>query len=438
MPGGWTFFQMISAKVRVTAASLTITIVFAIGFFYLADDVIRISNSLFWDLAASVIAFAVGFFVVNYLDEHGILHMYKTYDENVKASLECIRDVSGENSSLMRRMMAVKLYVLSTLGRIPLAYVIFNFHSFKRKMGDQPDVALLKGSVKHNSFTSRYVDDGKGDPMDHFTLEDMKRLEKLKGISLTNDPTIWITGLKIDESKIERAVLTVSYATVRYFSKFCLNWHLYCKFRKEEYPIRKIGDQLKRFAEKDFQIFESIPASMGSEVSLITSDNKFVIMQRSHREAVNRFKLVTASSGSYDPDDFEGREGDAGLFAGAYRELHFETGINSDELESMDLALLVHFLSNNNLGFIFVARTRLTEMQIRKRFSDREEGAQEGWETRKFFSLDLRDIQNDTEKLKKFLKKYDRLITDQLLVSLSATRIYLNDSSEKIGIQSPQ
>ena len=79
---------MTSARARVAAASLVIAIVFAMGFFYLAEDVIRITNSLFWDLAASVIAFAVGFFAVNYLDEHGILHMYKAYDENVKASLE--------------------------------------------------------------------------------------------------------------------------------------------------------------------------------------------------------------------------------------------------------------------------------------------------------------------------------------------------------------
>ena len=427
---------MTSARVRVAAASLVIAIVFAMGFFYLAEDVIRITNSLFWDLAASVIAFAVGFFAVNYLDEHGILHMYKAYDENVKASLECIRDVSGENSSLTRKMMAVKLDVLSALGRIPLAYVIFNFHSFSGSVTGQPEVALLKGSLKHNSFTDRYVDDGKGDPMDHFTLEDMKRLEKLKGISLTNDPTLWITGLKIDESKNDKAAVTVTYTAARYFSKFCLNWHLYCKFRNEEYPIRKVGDQFKSFAERDFHIFENIPASIGSEVSLITSDNRFIIMQRSHREAVNRFKLITASSGSYDPDDFEDREGIAGLFAGAYRELHFETGINRDELESMDLVLLVHFLSNNNLGFIFVARTRLTEMQIRKRFSDRERGAQEGWETRKLFSLDLLDVQNNTERLKKFLRKHDRLITDQLLVSLSATGIYLRDSPESTGIQS--
>lgn len=428
---------MTSAKARVTVASLIITIVFAIGFFYLADDIIRISYSLFWDLTASVIAFILGFFIVNYLDEHGILHMYKTYDENVKASLECIKDVSGENSSLITKMMSVNLDIPSTLDRTPLAYTIFDFHSFKGKIGNQPEISLLKGSFIDNSFTSRYADGGKGDPMDHFTLEDMKRLENLKGISLTNDPTVWITGLKIDKSETDKATVTISYATVRYFSKFCLNWHLYCKFRNEEYPIKKIGDQLKNFGEWDFHIFESIPASMGSEVSLITSDGKFIVMQRSHREAVNRFKLVTASSGSYDPDDVEKREGIAGLFAGAERELHFETGINRDELESMDLVLLVHFLSNNNLGFIFVAKTRLTEEEVRKKFSDRGKGAQEGWETRKLFSLDLRDIQNSTERFKKFLKKYERLITDQLLVSLSATRIFLTDSSEKIGIQSP-
>lgn len=202
------------------------------------------------------------------------------------------------NSSIVSMLREKGMTTYSISGLTSTAFEVKRFNPPIEESDNLFSIKIIRENYTKNEFTERFSEfEISGE--DHITASDFKDLKEREGIELENDTIIWITDLKDD-----RASLTLWYELTKYYKKYSLNKQMYCKFPKEKnYPIKILLEAIPDFEKKNYEIIKKLPLSVGCEVSVVTSDDKYIIIQRSHKEAVQRFHLNQAASGAYDDTD---------------------------------------------------------------------------------------------------------------------------------------
>ncbi len=119
---------------------------------------------------------------------------------------------------------------------------------------------------------------------------------------------------------------------------------------------------------------EQIPNVLVTSTVLITSDNKMMVQERG--ASAHQSGNIDALGGHIDPksDVYNGR---VDVFFSARRELMEETGLNPDEITSIQgLGLIYNFSDTSHYAMPFVARTPLKAQQVLSRIRDNEETQQ--------------------------------------------------------------
>ncbi|MCL5680624.1 MAG: hypothetical protein M1515_01065 [Candidatus Thermoplasmatota archaeon] len=437
---------ILSVNIRIVLFSLFLTIVLDLIYIRI------IRNVSFLDyVIIEIVTFMALDLLISSLGKRGYFSYLSRNTSLVKRSIRCAsrkekRAMDAKIEGFLRKEgMDSKIF-----GTIQMATEIHRFDPPLRENDSHFLVSLENLGYERNEMTERYSDSN-DDSRDHITSLDFQNFKKREDVVLEDNSTIWVTGIRVMEGdeNSQGKKLVLRYAETGYYRKYSLNRLLHCKFPWEpRYPIEHIIDNLESIKGKDFTFLRGLPSGLGCEVSVITSDGKYIIVQRSHKEAVARFKLIQASSGAYDLEDFYSSEGKinenenhvSSLFRGARRELEFETGIItkyggtnfSGTQDSMLLLSAYYFVDINAVNFIFLYKTSLTFEQFKEKF--RKEQSKEKWESRRILSLDIRDIISDSPEFENFMIKHRNILSDQLIVSIYSLKEYYGSINRANGL----
>jgi hypothetical protein len=289
-------------------------------------------------------------------------------------------------------------------------------------------------NFQRSYFMDRYQESNLDDE-NSFNIREINEFEKKYEIEIGNDAySVWMTSLKIKKYDRDSYNIEILYYPVRYRNKYLLNWHLNYKFpREEEYPLKLVIDSLTKISDEEkieneinYDYLRKIPANSGVNIFIITKDNKFILCERSGKEAVMRLKWQHAVSGSFDKTDFDKLDQDNfnkighrdidGILLGAYREAEYELGIKKDEFSDLILLGIANIVKNNIIDFFFVGRINKRYDEIIKRPLKMD--TEEYWENRKFKGFELQELINFNGKWRKFYERNYKNFTNQLVISL--------------------
>ena len=414
------FKRLTTYEYRKVWASLLLTVLLYFLYYFLFPYSSNLEGFIF-----TVVSFIVVLSSIEYVDSKDFFtRIVKNVSLNEKLNCMNIGEKESVNSCILSMLQKTGLKTYSVSGLTSIAFEVKGFDIPIEENGKLFLIKIIKENYLRNKFTERFSEyEIIGE--DHITRADFKDLSEREKIVIIDQAIIWITGFKVSEKS-----LTLGYELSKYYKKYSLNKHMYCKFPEEEtYPIRLLLSNIPAFGEKNYEIIKKLPLSIGCEVSVVTSDNKYIIIQRSHEEAVQRFHLNQAASGAYDDTDLVNQNDIdikdntlKGIFYGAKRELRVETGIEEKDIDSFYLLSIAYILSNNGMSFVFLCRTNLTYEQIKTRYITNY--TEERWEGRRMLKVDLSDMVSNSVRFQKFIKKYRNLLTDQLIVSIDSTVKY--------------
>ncbi|MEM0161323.1 MAG: hypothetical protein QXO58_05945, partial [Thermoplasmata archaeon] len=196
-----------------------------------------------------------------------------------------------------------------------------------------------------------------------------------------------------------------------------------------DFPLKIVTAALEELSKSsepnklELKYLNLIPANTGVNISIITSDNKFVITRRSGKEAVMRFMWQQGVSGAFDFSDFETGEA---VYNGAFREMFNEMRIEKEDVEFIKILGIANRVENNIIDFFLVCKTSLSLEDLKK--NRKNKGSPEHWENESIRGFDPEEIAAMSGKWRAFYNKNYKFINTQLLVSLALYKHYHDES----------
>ncbi|MEM3238259.1 MAG: hypothetical protein QXX11_04990 [Thermoplasmata archaeon] len=282
-----------------------------------------------------------------------------------------------------------------------------------------------------NYFVRRYCESKGCDSDNTFSNSEVEKYLSRIGVELANDePSVWMTDMSIEEHEKTSTLIQISLMKITYRPKFLLNWHLDYKFvREPDFPLKIVTAALEELSKSsepnklELKYLNLIPANTGVNISIITSDNKFVITRRSGKEAVMRFMWQQGVSGAFDFSDFETGEA---VYNGAFREMFNEMRIEKEDVEFIKILGIANRVENNIIDFFLVCKTSLSLEDLKK--NRKNKGSPEHWENESIRGFDPEEIATMSGKWRAFYNKNYKFINTQLLVSLALYKHYHDES----------
>ncbi len=276
--------------------------------------------------------------------------------------------------------------------------------------------------LEENEYTLRFRNNNENG--NHgFTSKDLLNYGRATEARLSNDMGFWITRFRVSRA---RDSIEIGFVNAEYFKRWCLNWHLVCKFNEEkDFPSKIVMNAVAGFLNNRREALDLsvIPATLGTECLVITKDDFVVLAKRSHSEATDRLKYTLSSSGALDPEDFltntggEKKQFNEAVNDGARRELNLETGLGNLPASNFRLISVVDFTLQNAISFVFLVRIDLNWSEIRTMVESKNNP--EGWEISRIKVFPKEEILKFNGNWKKFFEKNRARMTSRLMSALA-------------------
>jgi len=245
------------------------------------------------------------------------------------------------------------------------AYVVFSFTDGAYRL----EYAHKKPKT-NSHFVSRVGREDSHDCENQFSKGEIREFAARSGKRLEDSPALWVTAIEKTPTTIRIGVDKVGY-----YSCFVLCNDAWFQARKfpieDDYPFFLLQKHLPSLPSGSYRFLEENPAILGLEVIFITKDRKIIFQKRSGATAINPGILVSSVSAGYEPSDIGAsffqdgglpieQHAERSIFAGAFRELQRELGVDREQIERYALLGLVHVVASNELNFVLLMETSLT------------------------------------------------------------------------------